>query len=225
MVITIHQPEHLPCLGLIDKINQAQTFVVLDNVQYCRRHWHNRNRIRSNSPEGFTWLTVPIKKADYYAKINEIEISDQPWQEKYLNVIKSNYGKSPFLKYYLEKISTIINGKNRMLIALNMALIKFLLAEFGVNTKIAYAAELKLPKNSKGNETIFAICQTLKADRYISVSGGREYLKIEEFKNAGIEVVFNDFENKHPAYQQQYDKFMPLMSSLDLLLNYGGQET
>ena len=35
MIVTIHQPEHMPWLGFFHKVSQADLFVILDSVQIC----------------------------------------------------------------------------------------------------------------------------------------------------------------------------------------------
>ena len=59
MIVAIHQPHYLPWLGYMDKLDQAEAFVVLDTVQFVRREHQNRNRIREAN--GWMWLTVPVK--------------------------------------------------------------------------------------------------------------------------------------------------------------------
>ena len=39
MTVTIHQPEHLPWLGLFNKIAKAELFVILDSVQYEKNYF------------------------------------------------------------------------------------------------------------------------------------------------------------------------------------------
>ena len=45
MRVTIHQPQFLPWLGYLDKIDRADLFIVLDTVQFKKNEWQNRNRI------------------------------------------------------------------------------------------------------------------------------------------------------------------------------------
>ena len=59
MIVTIHQPEHLPWLGFFDKIRQADVWVSLDHVQYRKNYFQHRNRIRGD--RGAIWLTVPVE--------------------------------------------------------------------------------------------------------------------------------------------------------------------
>ena len=58
MRVTIHQPQFLPWLGYLDKIDRADLFIVLDTVQFKKNEWQNRNRIRTAM--GWQWLTVPV---------------------------------------------------------------------------------------------------------------------------------------------------------------------
>ena len=59
MIVTIHQPQYLPWLGYFDKINRADIIVLLDNVQYKKNEWQNRNHIKTAN--GWQWVTVPVK--------------------------------------------------------------------------------------------------------------------------------------------------------------------
>ena len=58
MIVAIHQPQYLPWLGYFDKMLKADVFCYLDNVQYKKNEWQNRNRIKTAM--GWQWLTVPV---------------------------------------------------------------------------------------------------------------------------------------------------------------------
>jgi WbqC-like protein family len=49
-VCAIMQPTYLPWVGYLDLIDRVDVFVFLDNVQFERRSWQQRNQIRD--PEG-----------------------------------------------------------------------------------------------------------------------------------------------------------------------------
>ena len=55
--------------------------------------------------------------------------------------------------------------------------------------------------------------------KYLSGVGARDYYEPELYEKAGIEVIWQEFE--HPVYPQQYDGFIPYLSSIDLLFNCG----
>ena len=93
MIVAIHQPQFMPWLGYFDKMDQAAYFVLLDNVQYKKNEWQNRNRIKS--PQGPQWLTVPVQ-FKFPALITEVGIkTSDPWRRKHLQALKTNYSKAP----------------------------------------------------------------------------------------------------------------------------------
>ena len=59
-MLAISQPTYLPWCGYFDMIDQADYFVLYDDVQLTKRSWQVRNRIKSVKGELF--LTLPIKK-------------------------------------------------------------------------------------------------------------------------------------------------------------------
>jgi len=214
--VSIHQPEHLPWLGFIHKVMSVDEFVLLDNVQFNKNYFHNRNKIKTS--QGWQWLTVPIKKKRNHQNINEVEISyEQDWQLKNLKSIKSSYAKAKYFSQYSKDFKDIYQTKFKLLRDLNIELIKFIFKKFGLNTKIHIASEL-IDKSEK-TELLLSICQKLGADVYLSGISGKDYLDVFKFKKANIKVEFQNFE--HPIYQQMHGPFVPEMSSIDLLFNYG----
>ena len=63
------------------------------------------------------------------------------------------------------------------------------------------------------------MCKKLNVSTYIFGKMGEDYAEIDNFKNAGINIVFQNY--NHPTYKQLYKNFIPNLSVLDLLFNYG----
>ena len=76
MIVTIHQPQYMPWLGYFDKADRADIFILLDDVQFKKNEWQNRNRIRTS--QGWQWFTVPVLH-DFGQKINEVKIIACKW--------------------------------------------------------------------------------------------------------------------------------------------------
>ena len=218
MKLAIHQPEHIPWLGFFHKINMADVYVVLDNVQYRRRYFQNRNKIRTK--EGWQWLIVPLKKENrdkLLIKDAEIFQEDIKWKERNLKAIQYNYCKARYFKYYWEEFKSIYNKNYSHLLDLNLRLIKFFFKKLGIKSKIQLASAFNIP--GKKSEIIFNICQALDANTYMSGISGRDYLDLQKFNDSDIEVVIQEFH--HPVYTQLHQPFIPCMSIIDLLFNYG----
>jgi hypothetical protein len=55
----------------------------------------------------------------------------------------------------------------------------------------------------------------------VSGVSGKDYLDLQKFSDSGIKVIFQEF--YHPIYAQLHEPFIPCMSVIDLLFNYGDQ--
>lgn len=216
--VSIHQPEHLPWLGFLHKVFSVDEFVILNNVQYEKSYYQNRGKIRTL--EGWHYITVPVKKFHSNQKICEIEISyDHTWQKNNLNRIHDNYRKSPFFNEYFEEFKSIYSEKYNFLSELNYHLIQFLLKKFKINTKIYLSSAMTENVGNGGTEVNLNLCKMLNADIYLSGRFGKNYLDLSKFEQEHILVEFQEFE--YPVYKQQFEPFIPNMSSIDLLFNYG----
>jgi len=214
-IISIRQPGYLPYMGFFKKIQSSDIFVFLDDVQYTRGEWENRNKIRTS--EGSMWLTVPVTHK-LGEKLNEVRIDNQQsWCKKHRTAIELNYGKAPFFNKFWKHIDTILSKKWIKLIDLNMALIHYFISELGIKTKLVKSSDLKI--EFSGSKRLIEICKNLNADVYLSGIHGTNYLDEKLFEDVGIEVVYENF--KHPSYNQVYKKFIPNMSIIDLLFNQG----
>jgi|SaaInlStandDraft_2_1057019.scaffolds.fasta_scaffold84299_2 hypothetical protein len=214
-IISIRQPGYLPHLGFFKKIQSVDEFVFLDDVQYERGDWDNRNKIRTF--DSTQWITVPTRNK-FGSLLNEVKIDNtHDWSKKHKSIIKNNYQKSQFFEKYWKEIEAILDKKWDKLIDLNFALINYFISELDIKTKTKMSSELKIKKS--GSERILEICKMLNASTYLSGELGKNYLNREIFDNAGIKIIFEKFE--HPKYNQKYKKFIPNMSIIDILFNEG----
>ncbi|MBI4708045.1 MAG: WbqC family protein [Candidatus Omnitrophica bacterium] len=218
MILSVHQPQYIPWLGYFDKIRKSDCFVFLDDVQYKKREYENRNKIKAS--DGAHWLTVPvITKGAYFQKINDVLIDDtQRWQEKHYKAIEFSYHKAPDFKRYLPFLEEVfIRRKWEKLVDLNIFIIKFVLKELEIGTTISLESEIAA--GGQSTDRIINICRKLGCDSYLSGMGGSAYLVEEKFSSAGIKLIYQDF--KHPEYPQQFGGFESNLSVIDLLLNCG----
>lgn len=218
MVLSAHQPAYLPWLGLIDKIAQADTFVSFNTVQYLPKEFQNRNRILNQ--HGPIWLTVPVLKKGHRDKpLNRIEINNTlPWRRQHWNAIRHNYHRAPYFDLYAEPLKAIYDLEWPTLSILNEWVLRWLLAELGVKTRMLYASSYSF-RGTK-SELVLDMCRQLGADTYIFGALGRDYADVAAFEQAGVEVRFQEY--VHPVYRQwRGGEFVSHLSVLDLLLNCG----
>jgi hypothetical protein len=219
MIIAIHQPEFMPWLGFFDKMMRVENYVVFDHVQFKKRYFENRNRIKFNDQP--MWLSVPVKsKGKYLQPINEVETDNSTdWQKKLWESIRHVYSKSPCFGQYGPELKTIIfAGPYLRLIDFNLAIINWLRSVLRIDTPFFFSSQLEVD-DFKASDLIREICHRMKADRYLCGPSGKDYLHIDDFKRAGIEIVWQEYE--HPAYPQPGNDFIPYMSTIDLVFNCG----
>lgn len=218
MKVTIHQPEHMPWLGFFHKISVADVYIVLDNVQYRRRYFQNRNKIRTN--KGWQWIIAPIEKSDRDSLlIKDVRIfrEEVKCREKNTQSIYSCYSKAPYFETYWEDFEKIYSRDYQLLIDLNLDLLHFFFAKLDIKPNIISASSLGV-EGEKG-DLMLNLCKAVGATTYISGISGREYLDAEQFQTNNIELVFQKFH--HPIYRQLYEPFISCMSTIDLLFNHG----
>tara|TARA_B100001250_G_scaffold408340_1_gene430583 strand:- start:892 stop:1566 length:675 start_codon:yes stop_codon:yes gene_type:complete len=216
MKVAVHQPNYLPYLGFIDKAKKSDIFVIYDDAQFSKGDWHNRNKIRT--PNGWAWLTIPVKKHPDKSKINEILINnDIWWHKKHLKSIDSFYSKTKNYNIYKERINSIYSKNFVRLIDLNMAIIDFFWDAFSIKSKLILSSNLNI--NSSSTSKLIDIMTSVGGDTYISGDGAEDYLEFDLFIKKGIEVELQNF--THPQYKQNFQGFEPNMSALDALFNIG----
>ena len=157
-LISIHQPVYLPWLGFFKKILESEIFVILDDVQYEKNGWHNRNKIKTK--DGDMWLTVPVH-AKNNIKLNQILIDNNSiWFKKHSKSIFINYKKANFFQQFWNDFELIYEKKFDRLIDLNLEIINLFLKKLDIKTRIVFSSELNILKS--GSNRILEICKQLK---------------------------------------------------------------
>lgn len=215
MIVTIHQPQYLPWIGYFDKINQVDAFCFLDNVQFKKNEWQNRNRIKT--AQGWQWLTVPVKHR-FPQTIEEVEINDSVnWRRKHLQALATNYKKTPYFDEYIEFFEDVYSNEWELLSELNIYVIEKLCSILNLKTKRVLTSSLTLSEDP--TDRLIDICRALNADTYLSGKDGAKYMDLGRFEEKGIDVLFQDFQ--HPVYPQLYGAFESCLSIVDMLFNCG----
>jgi hypothetical protein len=215
MRVTIHQPQFLPWLGYLDKIDQSDLFVVLDNVQFKKNEWQNRNRIRT--PNGWQWLTVPIRH-QFGQLLNEVRINPEvDWVAKHRRGLSMHYARAPHAQPYLASLQTIYLTPWDRLVDLNLSVIRWLLDAFGIRTRLCLASELKV--REEPTDRLIDICLEVGAGEYLAGPGASDYMDVNRFQSSGLRLQIQRF--RHPVYRQCYEPFLPGLAAIDLLFNVG----
>jgi len=216
MIVAIHQPNFLPWLGYFYKVAKCDVFVFLDDAQYSKNSFINRNKVKTS--QDAIWLTVPVS-FKFGELINEVKINNQiPWREKHLKTFEMNYKRADFFEDVFEIIKGIYCSKDwQNLSDLNISLAEAIACYLGLNTPFVKSSALSV--EAKSTELLMQIVKKVGGDIYLSGFGGVKYQEETEFAKAGIKLMYSDF--NHPVYKQLWGDFIPNLSVMDLLFNAG----
>lgn len=221
-VVTIHQPDFMPWLGLFDKINNADTFIVLDHVTNNPKSpefWCRRVKMLIGGKDH--WMSISLKKdeRETFIPINKMEINmDESSVRKFKNSVELNYRNAPFFSevYYL--IEDYFEAPLSNLCEKNTNFIKEVMRRLEIGTELLFSSNMQ-PQFSS-NEMLIDLLKKASASVYLCGSGASGYQKDELYIQEGIQVKYNNFV---PTVYPQFNKqgFVKGLSIIDVLMNIG----
>lgn len=217
MIVSIHQPDYIPWLGLYYKIAHSDVFVYLDDAQYSNEADHNVNKIKT--PQGTLKLKVPVEQ-HLGDLICDVRTKDElKWKEKHLKTIQMNYAKAPYFSETYPGFAEVIQSHHGTIAELNMKINEYICSGFGFTTKILKSSDMGI--NSAREERVIDICLQVGGTEYLSGNGARVYQTEEHFTERGLKLTYLDY--KPVEYKQLWPKvgFLPYMSVLDYVFNCG----
>lgn len=221
--IAAMQPTFLPWLGYFGLVDAVDVFVILDDVQFDRRSWQQRNKIVSSGAE--LLITVPVKKvgkSDQLIKNTEVAENWDVQRRKLLLTLQHAYSKSPFYEEYIYGLEQKLNIQESSLANINLKLIRWACELFDISTPLILASNLSAD-GAKADHLVH-ICNSLEANTYISPPGSKVYLQqTSVFSQNKINLEYFNF--VHPVYTQKSESFISHISFVDALFNEGAKTT
>ncbi len=222
--VVITQSNYIPWRGYFDLLRSADEVVLLDCVQYTRRDWRNRNRIKT--AQGTTWLTVPVEtKGQYLQAIDETRISNAHWAAKHIRAIEVAYSRAPHYNELAPWLFDLLRSVSPepLLTKVNEQLLRAFCERLGITVPIRRCSDVldrSALRSMRPTERLVAIATELRSARYLSGPSAQDYLDVALFEAAGIQVSWMSYDG-YPHYSQLWGAFEPHVSVVDLLLNAG----
>jgi hypothetical protein len=222
-IVSGHQPSYLPWLGLLHKASLCDDFVFMDDVQFLRRDWNHRNRVKG--PDGEVLLTVPVTLPNgSRTTLKDTRVAEtkeggsQDWQSSHWKSLSLFLGKAPYWdehapfleRFYMER-------RWRWLAELCLEQLTYFLAAFGLKPRVLVGSEQGF--SGYKSDLVLEHAQRTKADTCVTGRQGVNYIDTDAFSRAGVALYFQDY--AHPTYPQRFGPFLPMMCALDLLCNTG----
>ena len=221
MKCVILQPSYVPWRGYFHQVQKADVFVFYDDVQYDRRGWRNRNRVKT--PQGPRWLTVPVLSKDVQrlqTPIKDIPICwDRAWNADHWSTLRQAYARAPHFDRYARLLESFYLSRPQLLADLTIDLTIALAAALGIaDTKFVRSSCLGNASGSK-TDRLLGILAAVGATHYISGPAARGYIDEQKLDDAGITLEYMAYD--YPEYEQLYPPYDPQVSILDLLFMTG----
>ena len=215
MIVTIHQPDFLPWLGFFDRWKKSDLFIILDDVQFIRRGWQHRDKIKT--AQGIKWLTVSVKKkGNYLSQLRHIKLNNNiDWKKQHIELIQNSYGNTKNFLSIFKNLKKIYLKNHILLIDLNMDLLKYCAQRLSIKTPFIFSSALNI--KSFGTQRLVELVNSVGGDKYLTGTGAKEYLEENLFQNKNIKVLWQKFE--HPVYNQMYGTFEKKLSVIDYFFN------
>lgn len=216
--IAIMQSNYIPWKGYFDMIHHVDEFVLFDDVQFTRRDWRNRNRIKTKG--SLLWLTIPVAtRGKFKQNIEDIVIDGEKWRLNHWETIKRNYSKTKHFNTYKDKFEILYMGlKESKLSECNKMFIMVICEILGISTKISLSTDYQ--KSQGKTQKLIDISRQCHATTYLSPPGSSVYLEQGLFEKENIKLKYMDYEG-YPEYTQNYPPFEHRVSVIDLIFHHG----
>lgn len=218
MRICIIQSCYLPWRGFFDLIGRCDEYVIFDRMQYVKRHWHNRNRIKTGN--GVEWLTIPVvTKGRFEQPIDEVEI-EKAWAEKHWRALELAYRRAPFFDSLAPAVKSWYESADKQILLtdVNEIFLRRVAELLGVTTR--FTRDRAYPSSGVKTERLLSIARAAGADRYLSGPSARDYFDEALFAAAGIATEWMSYDG-YREYPQLHGGFEQAVTVLDLLFNTG----
>jgi hypothetical protein len=216
--VAIVQSNYVPWKGYFDMIAAVDEFILYDDVQYTRRDWRNRNRIKT--PRGLEWLTVPVQvKGRYLQAVSETRIDGTSWARAHWEALRHNYARAAHFAWMAPILGPFYQeARHGLLSDLNRDLIQLVCGLLGIRTAITRSSDYALAEGR--TDRLAGLCAQAGASEYVSGPSAKAYLDEGAFAARGVAVRWFDYDG-YPQYPQLWGDFAHNVSILDLLFNCG----
>lgn len=217
-VIAIIQSNYIPWCGYFDIISSSDKFIFLDDVQFTKNDWRNRNLIKTVS--GVQWLSVPCGKS-ISRTIDEVEVSNQRWANTHWRTLAQNYSNAPFFREFSQLFESFYNSwdKSMTLSATNQSLIKMIASDI-LDIECDYYTARELNIGGNRVDRLAKMVFELGGTEYLSGPSAKHYLNESVFSELGLTVKYAKYP-KYGPYRQNYGDFIDSMSIVDGIFNLG----
>ncbi len=225
MRLAIMQPYFLPYLGYFSLIAETDCFVILDEVQYIRHGWINRNRILKPCFNDIQYIGIPVSKHSQQTEIRDIQIADSKWKSRILNQLNHYKKRTRFFGQTIELLESCFSSETRSIVDMNMRCLQVVCEKLKIPLVLRRSSSIDFDRGAIQHPGDWAlqIAKSLNASAYINPINGRNLFSTKDFKRERVQLKF--LQNELSSYPQPNHPFRPGLSILDVILFNGYEST
>ncbi len=219
--IAILQSNYIPWKGYFDLINKVDEFIFYDEVQYTKRDWRNRNKIKTQ--QGAVWISIPVNaesRQETMQPISAVPIAERTWCINHWEQIRRAYSKCPFFQEYSETFHTLYQKcqEIELLCEVNYLFIESICDILGIKTKLTQSRDYELIGDR--SQRLMNLVLSAGGGHYLSGPAAKSYLDEKLFAENNISVEWMCYDG-YPEYDQRFPPFEHGVTILDLIFNVG----
>ncbi len=227
LTVTIFQPTPFSTLNIYARAAQADAVILLTTAQFTAtspdkdgakkltgmKHIH----LGGNQPP--EWLALSVGKE--LQPLCDTPLGKGDWRNKLLSQITFRYKSAPYFEETIESVSNII-GKDTSLGDLSATSFRWAHQNLALWSHIYNDTEFSDKSRNKGG-WILDLCKEIGATRMITGRPSLNYMDKQEWADAGIELVPQDW--TCAPYKQHKYNWTPNLSVLDSIFYQGWEAT
>lgn len=217
--VAVMQPYLWPYLGYFQLAAEVDELVLLDDVQFVKRRWMNRNRVLvAGSPR---WLTLPVAAGPRERTIAEVPVAADADTGALRRTIEHAYAGSPGLDAALDVADAALDAASPMLVDRLEASLRVALDHLDVAVPMVRASTVQHPPAATPADRLALLVRARGGDRYVNPPGGRDLYTPDTFADHGVQLCFLETAGLGGPGD---DDPWPGLSVLDALARFGVAE-
>lgn len=209
----IMQPYFFPYIGYYQLAYEVERFVFLDDVNYIKKGYINRNAILLNGKRHE--FSIPVSNISQNRAIKSHDyIGDY---SDFMRLIEHAYKKAPLFDIVMPLIRGVVLDTETNVARKNAKSLVNIFAYLGLKREFLLSSDVELNSETKGQERILAICKKLKINQYRNAIGGKVLYDAQSFSAIGIDLKF--IQAGIQPYPQGRHDFVSHLSIIDVLMH------
>lgn len=197
MTVSIHQPHYLPWGPLLFKILSSNIHIILDDVEFSKGDFQNRNYVFDYANRKNILLTVPVKRKGAKTLINKKGIYGKRCLLKHQKTIQQLYSHQPYIEDIMDIYNLVLKEEYRYLADLNYKMLVEILKYLEKDIKIYRSSEFLI--SSKSSQRIIDLITEVHEDIYLTSQNSLEkYLDTKLLLDNGIKTQVFKYNFTHP---------------------------